>query len=170
MTQDLSATALSSQTPAAELARATGTTSSTGQALKSLRVAKGLSLDDVSARIKFSQRQIEALESEQWDKLPKGVSLRGLIRSYTRLLEIDEAPFVSFVESQVGALSLPGSVHRESRTIPVAVGASGEHRSGTSWGWLFVIVALMVVLAIYAVWQQWFPAGWLPSWLSSGNS
>lgn len=169
MTQDLNTAALPTDFSVAGQVMNSGVTGSVGQSLKSLRLAKGLSLEDVSGRIKFSNRLIDALEKEQWDKLPKGVSLRGLIRSYSRLLETDEAAIVSSVESHVGTLSSPGSVHRESRTIPVAVGASGDSRGGTSWGWLLVILALVVVLAIYALWQQWFPAGWLPTWLSGGN-
>jgi cytoskeleton protein RodZ len=169
MTQDLNVAALSTDFSATEQTTSSSLTGSVGQTLRSLRLARGLSLDEVTERIKFSQRQIEALENEDWEKLPKGVSLRGLIRSYARLLETDEAPLVSSVESLVGTLSSPGSVHRESRTIPVAVGASGESRGGTSWGWMLVIIALVGVLAVYAFWQQWFPADWLPSWLTGGN-
>ncbi|OYV47749.1 MAG: hypothetical protein B7X10_04125, partial [Burkholderiales bacterium 21-58-4] len=58
-----------------------------GSTLKALREAKELSLGDVSARLKYSGRQIEALESEQWDSLPTGVSLRGLVRNYGRFLD-----------------------------------------------------------------------------------
>lgn len=169
MTQNLDGTALSTETPAFNQTASAMSTVTVGHALKGLRVAKGWSLEEVSSRIKFSPRQIDALENEQWDKLPKGVSLRGLIRSYARLLDTDAAAIVSSVESQIGALSSPGTVHRASRTTPVAVGARSDDRRGTPWGWLLVIVALVVLLAIYAVWQQWLPAGWLPSWLSGGN-
>ncbi|MEO9122821.1 MAG: helix-turn-helix transcriptional regulator, partial [Burkholderiaceae bacterium] len=58
-----------------------------GPTLKGLREAKQLSLNEVSTRLKFSTRQIEALESEQWDRLPTGVSLRGFVKNYGRYLD-----------------------------------------------------------------------------------
>ncbi|CAM3748892.1 helix-turn-helix domain-containing protein [Bordetella tumulicola] len=171
MTQELDALALSTESNSQEQAARVDTSTPVGQALRSLRVAKGWSLDDVSSRIKFSPRQIQALEDEQWDKLPKGVSLRGLVRSYARLLDTDAAAIVSSVESQVGVLSAPGSVHRESRTVPIPVAVSGrsDSRSAAPWGWLWVILALLVALGAYAIWQGWLPADWLPGWLSSAN-
>ena len=168
MTQELNATANSTESTVPSQTASAGTTT-VGEALRGLRVAKGWSLEEVSTRIKFSSRQIQALENEQWDKLPKGVSLRGLVRSYARLLETDPAAIVSSVESQVGVLTAPGSVHRVSRTIPVAVSTRGDDRSATPWGWLLVIIVLLVALAAYAFWQHWLPADWLPSWLSGGN-
>ncbi|OZI51377.1 helix-turn-helix domain-containing protein [Bordetella genomosp. 4] len=169
MTQELNAAALSKESATPAQPANAGTTATVGQALKDLRVAKGWSLEDVSSRIKFAPRQIQALEGEQWDKLPKGVSLRGLVRSYARLLDTDPAAIVSSVESQVGALSSPGSVHRVSRTIPVAVSGHSDSRSSVPWGWLLVIVVLLAVLGGYAFWQGWLPADWLPSWLSGAK-
>jgi len=167
MTQELNATATSTESTASSQTAAASTTS-VGHALKGLRQAKGWSLDEVSTRIKFSPRQIQALEEEQWEKLPKGVSLRGLVRSYARLLETDSAAIVSSVESQVGTLTSPGIVHRPSRTVPVAVTARGDDRAAP-WGWWVVIAVLLIALAAYALWQHWLPADWLPSWLSGGK-
>ena len=59
---------------------------------------KGWSVDEVSSRIKFSARQIEALENEQWADLPSGVSLRGLIRNYARLLGADSQAIVESLD------------------------------------------------------------------------
>lgn len=170
MTQELNATGISTESTVSEPGADAASAKTVGQALRALRVARGWSLEDVSNRIKFSPRLVSALEDEQWDKLPKGVSLRGLIRSYARLLDTDADAIVTSVESQVGALSAPGSVHRVSRTVPVAVSGRHDERSGTPWGWLLTIAALLVVLGAYAFSQQWLPADWLPSWLSGGNS
>lgn len=165
MTQELDATAAS--TDSGQTAAAGSAT--VGQALRGLRLARGWSLDEVSSRIKFSTRQIQSLEDEQWDNLPKGVSLRGLVRSYARLLETDEAAIVASVENQVGSLATPSAVYRMPRTAPVAVTPRGEAHGGIPWGWLLVIVILLAVLVAYAVWQGWLSADWLPSWLSSEN-
>ncbi|MVW72221.1 RodZ family helix-turn-helix domain-containing protein [Bordetella sp. 15P40C-2] len=170
MTEGLNSAAIPARPTTSPAAAKTDGVVSVGESLKTLRAARGLSLEDVSERIKFAPRQIEALEAEQWDKLPKGMSLRGLVRSYARLLETDPAALIASVESHVGALSAPGSVHRESRTVPVAVNGSGEDRGGSSWGWTFIILALLAGLFAYAIWQHWIPADWLPSWLAGAQS
>src|SRR3546814_13826665 len=55
-----------------------------GTALKELREARGLSLGEVSARIKYSAGQLAHLEAQHWDRLPDGVPLRCLVRSEER--------------------------------------------------------------------------------------
>lgn len=51
-----------------------------GPTLRHLREAQRLTPAEVSMRLKFSQRQLDALENERWDALPHGMSLRGLSR------------------------------------------------------------------------------------------
>ena len=65
MTQELASAAVSETSAAG--------TGKIGSALRAARI-KGWSVDEVSSRIKFSARQIEALENEQWADLPSGVS------------------------------------------------------------------------------------------------
>ncbi|MBU4612743.1 helix-turn-helix domain-containing protein, partial [Achromobacter sp. GG226] len=60
-----------------------------GASLRALREARGWSVGDVSARLKFLPRQIEAIEADRWEDLPQGPSLRGLVRNYARLLDQD---------------------------------------------------------------------------------
>ncbi len=60
-----------------------------GATLAAAREAKGFSRNEVAERLKLSPRQIEALEAEDWAKLPSPVYVRGFVRNYARLLEID---------------------------------------------------------------------------------
>ena len=41
--------------------------------LRSLRVSKGLSLQDVEVRLKYAAKLIDALESERFESLPRGL-------------------------------------------------------------------------------------------------
>lgn len=163
MTQD-SAKAASS--PSAAPALAGG--GSVGAALRDLRVAKGWSLEDVSNRIKFSVRQIDALEREQWDELPTGVSLRGLMRNYARLLGADGTAVVASLDGEARAVvsaNLGANRNLHSGGLPV-----DEERSSSSWGWILVIIALVAVGVGYAFWQGWLPQQWLPTqWFSKLN-
>lgn len=62
---------------------------SIGNRLREARVSKGLSIADVADGIKFSQKQVEALEADDFSHLPERAFVRGFIRSYARLLQID---------------------------------------------------------------------------------
>lgn len=60
-----------------------------GATLREAREALGISMEEVAVRIKFAPRQIEALEANRWDELPELAFIRGFVRSYARLLELD---------------------------------------------------------------------------------
>lgn len=63
-----------------------------GVRLQQAREAAGLSLEDVSARLKMPLRVLRSLESEDWTTLGAPVFVRGQLRSYARLLGIDIEP------------------------------------------------------------------------------
>jgi len=139
-----------------------------GATLKMLREAKRLSLAEVSSRLKFSVRQFEALENEQWDNLPTGVSLRGFVRNYGRFLDADPDALVTMLDNQVGPTGVkPISV----ADAPSLVGADMPGQTDTtsrSWGWLVVILILLIVAGFYAAERGWIPHSWLTfDWLKS---
>lgn len=76
---------------------------SLGQQLREARLARGLSIEDVVHALKFSARQIEAIEADHMDVLPGAVFQRGLVRSYARLLKLDPEPLLSLIEVQAPA-------------------------------------------------------------------
>ncbi|NGM87806.1 helix-turn-helix domain-containing protein [Parapusillimonas sp. SGNA-6] len=139
-----------------------------GPTLRSLREARGLSPSEVSSRLKFSSRQLEALETEQWDRLPSGVSLRGFVKNYGRYLEADVDALMVMLENQVAST--------RSKTVPVAsatslgpadlpLQAEPVHRP---WGWLLIILILLFVAGFYAIERGWVPDSWLVfDWLKS---
>ena len=62
---------------------------SAGGALREAREKLGLSVADVSNRLKFAPRQIEALEADDFARLPEIAFVRGFMRSYAKLLQIE---------------------------------------------------------------------------------
>ncbi len=77
-----------------------------GRRLREAREAAGLSLAEVSQRLKMPLRVVQSLEAEDWSRLGAPVFVRGQLRSYARLLGIDAAPVedaagVSVVEPPV---------------------------------------------------------------------
>jgi cytoskeletal protein RodZ len=140
-----------------------------GPTLRALREAKRFSLGEVSSRLKFSVRQLEALEAEQWDRLPSGVSLRGFVKNYARFLDADVDALVTMLEGQVSGTSVRPTPVAEAPSlsggadIPMHVDTTSR-----SWGWLVVIVLILVVAGFYAVERGWIPDSWLIfDWLKS---
>ncbi|TEA77330.1 helix-turn-helix domain-containing protein [Allopusillimonas ginsengisoli] len=139
-----------------------------GAALRSMREARGISRGEVSSRLKFSSRQIEALETEQWDRLPRGVSLRGFVKNYARFLEADVPALLSMLDHQVGdtnprEASVTSAASLSTSDVPL----HGEPVS-RPWGWLVIILILLFVAGFYAVERGWIPDSWLVfDWLKS---
>ena len=70
----------------------------TPQELRMHREKKGLSIGEVSERLKLPTRQIEALETGDYDLLPETVFVRGFLRSYGRFLDVDDQLLTQAVE------------------------------------------------------------------------
>jgi len=65
-----------------------------GKILAQARKEKGLSVADVARSLRLSVRQIEAIDADDFDKLPGKTFLRGFIRNYAKLLQLDPEPLL----------------------------------------------------------------------------
>lgn len=107
-------------------------TVSVGQQLRSARLARGLALPDVAQTLKLGVRQIEALENGDWQGLPGQTFIRGFVRNYARLLQVDAGPLMlqldSILEKPAKTLAVPegrlgsmpqtgGSISRRDRAV-----------------------------------------------------
>jgi cytoskeletal protein RodZ len=81
-----------------------------GEQLKRERELRGVSLEEVATATRIAPRFLEALENEQWDKLPGGVFNRGFIRAVARYLGLDEDNLVSEYALQTKGRTDPGVV------------------------------------------------------------
>lgn len=70
---------------------AAATVTSVGQRLRAAREAAHLTLAEVADSLKFSPRQIELLEADDHAALPGNTAVRGFVRGYARLLNLDAA-------------------------------------------------------------------------------
>src|SRR5580658_5848487 len=60
-----------------------------GENLRREREMRGVSLEEISSATKISLRFLEAVEREDFAKLPGGIFSRSFIRSYARYLGLD---------------------------------------------------------------------------------
>ncbi len=61
-----------------------------GENLKREREMRGVTLQEMSAATKISTRFLQALEADEFSKLPAGIFTRGFIRAYAQYLGLDE--------------------------------------------------------------------------------
>ena len=71
-----------------------------GATLREAREGLGMSVYDIAERIKFAPKQVEALEANDFERLPKATFLRGFVRSYARVLQLDEAALIAALPSE----------------------------------------------------------------------
>lgn len=125
---------------------------SPGSLLRAAREARGLSIAEVTHSIKFSARQIEAVECDDFDKLPGNTFLRGIIRSYAKLLRLDAEPLLAMLGEQLPPAD--SEVHAPEDTgakLPL----TGERRSFVPLlALLLTLAAIVVALVSYFDWPN----------------
>ncbi len=62
---------------------------SVGDYLRTKREEQGLSIEDVADETNIAKRYLTALENEEYEQLPAEVYVRGFLRTYCRMLEVD---------------------------------------------------------------------------------
>ncbi|HEY5897771.1 MAG TPA: RodZ domain-containing protein [Burkholderiales bacterium] len=89
-----------------------------GAELQRVREEQGLSVTEVAQQLKFAPRQIEALEQDRFELLPGGTFVRGMVRSYARLLKVDAQPLVERIAGRFDAPDANTLAARYSQPVP----------------------------------------------------
>jgi cytoskeleton protein RodZ len=123
----------------------------TGTRLRKAREAAGMSLEDVSGKLKLSPRQIAAIEAEDWAELPQAPFTRGFVRNYARLVGIPEETLKLDNLQPISQQSLPPT--------PTPIGEVASHNNpsgygGGGFGWL-IPLGLLACLVAGAAWFLW---------------
>ena len=74
-----------------------------GERLKRERELREVSLEEITQATRIGSRFLEALENEEWDKLPGGVFNRGFVRSIAHYLGLNEEAFLGEYDLAHGA-------------------------------------------------------------------
>src|SRR5664279_4191713 len=94
-----------------------------GEQLRVAREARGLQVADIAQTLKLGQRQVEALEAGDWKGLPGNTFIRGFVRNYARLIQIDPAPLMAQLDE---VLEKPVNSLGVSDVTPAAMPHSGS--------------------------------------------
>jgi cytoskeleton protein RodZ len=118
-----------------------------GRRLREAREARGLSLADAANALKFSPRQIEALEADDYQGLQGATFVRGFIRSYARFLKLAPEPLLAMLDA---GTPLQMSEVRPPDDTGAAMPQPGERRLSA---WVAGAIVLVVIAASLIAWH-----------------
>lgn len=107
---------------------------------------------DVAQAIKFGVRQIEAVERDDFSKLPGATMVRGFIRSYAKLLHVDPVALLALYDKQVPAAIAAIAVLPDAGAPLPQFGGRGNPLL-RFWLPASSIVVLLVAIGVYFFWQ-----------------
>lgn len=108
-----------------------------GQALAEARAARNLSVADVATQLKLSVSQVVALEADAYDKLPGPVFVRGFVRNYARLLELD-------ADALADTVDLPQVSRPASAAVPRSRNIPFPERRPANWRPYALVLAILI--------------------------
>jgi cytoskeleton protein RodZ len=111
-----------------------------GERLVRAREAKGLTLSVVASKLRLSAATLQALESDRYEDLPEPIFVRGYLRAYARLLEMDQKVLIAAYDrlgAKGGPVLTPTTrVRRQATARTRYVGGAGA----------LIVVAIVVLL------------------------
>ena len=121
-----------------------------GRRLADERRRQGLSVVEIGRLIKLAPRQVEALEADDYERLPGNTFVRGFVRNYAKALRLDPEPLLAELEQRLPP-ERPSAILPHTENIPFSPG-HGE-------GWRrYLLLALLVLLVVpwslYEVYRQ----------------
>jgi len=106
-----------------------------GERLKREREMREVTVEELTKGTRIGPRFLDALENEQWDKLPGGVFGRGFVRSIARYLGLDE-------QSLLGEYDLARGEQKHEAPAPY------ENRLPSPPKWIPVLAFLVILLVL----------------------
>ena len=133
---------------------------SVGETLRRERLRRKVELAQVAAELKISSRMLEAMEADEYDKLPGGVFAKSFVRQYAKLLGLD-ADEVAGQFEQAARLPELTNLAELRRPRPVSgLDRMGERsfsigRPRNALPSLIVVVVVMLICSgVYGWWQR----------------
>ena len=142
--------------------------STAGTMLANARERCHLSLGDVANHLKLAVRQVEALEADAFDRLPSPMFVRGFVRSYARLVQLDPAPVMAVLERQLPVQAPPAMAPSLADSTPVLAAAVPFPSPGQRSRRMHSAVALLAAVVVGFIAFEWFGPMIVPGIPSAG--
>lgn len=115
-------------------------TEGAGARLKRERESQGVSMADVAHALRLSEKQIAALEADEYQKLPGRTFVRGFIRNYARLVQLDADPLMALLD--FGQDEVSHQIQAPSQKISFS-----EHQGKPWLKWLMMVFVVVAVVS-----------------------
>jgi len=123
---------------------------SIGEKLRLAREARGIALREISEQTRISIRYLEAIEGEDYKRLPGGIFNRSFIRAYAKFVGVDEH---SALEDYSRTLRERGESDDDGSRIHQSLVYTDDGSAHTRAGLKTLILALIILAALsLAVW------------------
>ena len=123
--------------------------STPGDYMRQARMALGLSIEAVAARLKISPANLLALESDQFERLPGETFVRGYIRAYAKLLGIDcDAALANYKDYLLALRDTTVQVTRDQDTENKTIPLSRRRQIAVVLTAIVIVVVLSVVFSL----------------------
>ncbi|MDY7219935.1 RodZ family helix-turn-helix domain-containing protein [Denitrificimonas sp. JX-1] len=123
-----------------------------GDSLRNARLTAGWAISDVAKKLHLTESTVQSIESDQFERLPGTTFSRGYIRSYAKLLGLDEARMAQQFDQQIGTSADTHSVQSIDR-----VGESRRVSRGM-FQFSLLVILLIIFTAAYYGWQAFSQA------------
>lgn len=111
-----------------------------GANLRQARISQGLTLEDVSAQLRLSEKQITALEEDNFDGFGSAMLTRGFIKNYARLLSLDPEQFLDAHRKIAPHDQVQSIVYTSELAVPLANSRTNRHA-------MWIMMISFIVLA-----------------------
>ncbi len=120
---------------------------SIGDYLKQAREEKGFSLKHVASQTRIQEHHLQALETEDFANLPAKVFAKGFVRSYAKILGLNEEEAIQcFLQSSGTFYDQYQSEHPQPHAQVVL---EAPPRQGINWTWMLGAIAILGIIAIW---------------------
>ena len=126
-----------------------------GARLTIARERAGITINEVAGRLRLHPNQVRALEQENLSALPGAAYVRGFLRSYARMVDIDPAPLIDDLNAKVApaTASVVDGMTRTNDYSPVKAAAQEQASRMFVLGLAVVVLIGLGVVGWYATRQ-----------------
>jgi cytoskeleton protein RodZ len=125
-----------------------------GEDLRRAREERGVAVEAICEATKVSPKHIRALEAGEFADMPGGVFRRGFVRSYLRVLGLDEGDWMPRFEQSCREIGMGDPAGMEWATFAENV-KNSRGVSARRAGFRRLALGLLVVLLALAGWTVW---------------
>jgi cytoskeleton protein RodZ len=128
-----------------------------GALLRVGRESAGMTIDAVAQQLKLAPRQVKALEDGDYSHLPGRTFVRGFVRNYARLVNLDPERVLGALPAGASAAALDAPTLQP--TAPTIGELPTSDHSKTGWARWAIPVTLAAIVAVAATYEWRRPAG-----------